>query len=188
MQVRLSMVALFSFALLNGACAGSNAPAEVTKKEEAKENKLANAIEYPSAKEIIEKDLIPAPTKVQMPNGCVTDDKERIANGKLFFHNLNSKKAKIKTADGKLKQYGNCVACHNIEGAKGYGNIGPDLTNYKEYFVDSKVRDAKWVYQKIADPRIDNANTHMTVNLVNGLMSEREVCDLVSYIISEKGK
>ena len=81
---------------------------------------------------------------------------------------------------------GNCVACHNIEGAKGYGNIGPDLSNYKSLFVDSGARNGQFVYQKIADPRMDNAKTHMTVNLANGLFNEREVCDLASYVMSKK--
>ena len=89
-------------------------------------------------------------------------------------------------ANGKAKQYGNCVACHNIEGAKGAGNIGPDLTKYKEYFIDTKVRDYAWVYQKISDARVDNENTHMTVNLTTGLFTEKEMCDMTSYIVSKK--
>ena len=81
---------------------------------------------------------------------------------------------------------GNCVACHNIEGAKGYGNVGPDLSKYKELYMDSGVRNPQFMYQKIADPRLDNPKSAMTVNLANGLMNEREVCDLVSYIIAVK--
>jgi sulfur-oxidizing protein SoxX len=91
-----------------------------------------------------------------------------------------------KDKNGKPKQYGNCVACHNIEGAKGAGNIGPDLTGYKKHFVDSGARNHQFVYQKIADARIDNPDTHMTINLTTKLFTPREVCDITSYIVSPK--
>jgi sulfur-oxidizing protein SoxX len=155
---------------------------------------LKSAIETPDAKKIIANDLLGPAKSYTMPKGCITDDADAIARGAYIFHNLNGKKAKApapkglvkKLANGKPKQYGNCVACHNIEGAKGGGNIGPDLTNYKTYFVDSGTRDAAWVYQKIADARIDNPQTHMTINLTTGLFTEREICDITSYIVSEK--
>lgn len=155
---------------------------------------LKSAIETPDAKKIIEKDMLAAATKFTMPKGCITTDPEAIARGAFIFHNLNGGKAKgdlpkglaKKLPGGEPKQYGNCVACHNIENAKGAGNIGPDLTNYKAFFIDSKIRDAAWVYQKIADPRIDNPNTHMTVNLTTKLFTEQEICEITSYIVSEK--
>jgi len=155
---------------------------------------LSQVIESPDATAILLKDALPAPKLYSMPQGCITEDIGAIARGKYIFHNLNGKDAKEnppeglsrKTADGKEKQMGNCVACHNIEGAKGYGNIGPDLTKYKSLFVDSGARNGQFVYQKIADPRMDNAQTHMTVNLANGLFNEREVCDLASYVMSKK--
>jgi len=155
---------------------------------------LSSVIEIPDATAILLKDALPAPKLYLMPQGCITEDLGAIARGKYIFHNLNGKDAKEnppeglsrKTADGKEKQMGNCVACHNIEGAKGYGNIGPDLSNYKSLFVDSGARNGQFVYQKIADPRLDNAQTHMTVNLANGLFNEREVCDLASYVMSKK--
>lgn len=155
---------------------------------------LQQAIESPDAVAILKKDALPAAKVHPMPEGCISSDPAAIARGQYIFHNLNGKDAKEnppqglsrKNADGKEKQYGNCVACHNIEGAKGYGNIGPDLTSYKRLYVESGVRNAEFVYQKIADPRIDNPESHMTVNLTNGLMNEREVCDLASYIFAEK--
>lgn len=155
---------------------------------------LSQVIEIPDATAILLKDALPAPKLYSMPQGCITDDLGAIARGKYIFHNLNGKDAKEnppeglsrKTAEGKEKQMGNCVACHNIEGSKGYGNIGPDLSNYKSLFVDSGARSGQFVYQKIADPRMDNAQTHMTVNLANGLFNEREVCDLASYVMSKK--
>jgi sulfur-oxidizing protein SoxX len=54
--------------------------------------------------------------------------------------------------------------------------------------IDTKARDAQFVYQKIADPRIDNANTHMTVNLTTGLFTEQEICDYTAYVVSDKKK
>lgn len=155
---------------------------------------LSTAIEIPDATEILLKDALPAPKLYTMPAGCIVDDTAAIARGNYIFHNLNGKDAKDNPPagltrllpNGKEKQMGNCVACHNIEGAQGYGNIGPDLTNYKALYMDSGVRHGQFLYQQIADPRLDNPNTHMTVNLANGLFSEREVCDLMSYIVSKK--
>ncbi|MDD5160973.1 MAG: sulfur oxidation c-type cytochrome SoxX [Sulfuricurvum sp.] len=155
---------------------------------------LSSVIESPDATAILKKDALPAAKSFVMPEGCISEDPAAIARGKYIFHNLNGKDAKdpapeglVKILpDGKEKQFGNCVACHNIEGAKGYGNIGPDLSNYKGLYVDSGARKHEFVYQKIADARVDNPTTHMTINMTNGLMNEREVCDLTSYIVSKK--
>ncbi|MBL1244392.1 MAG: sulfur oxidation c-type cytochrome SoxX [Sulfurimonas sp.] len=154
----------------------------------------SGVIEKPNASKLIEKDLLAPAKAFIMPAGCVTSNPESIARGAFIFHNLNGKKAKKnppkglsrKNAKGKNKQYGNCIACHNIEGARGAGNIGPDLTGYKGMFVDSGVRDNKFVFQKIADPRIDNMDTHMTVNLTTKLFTTKEICDITSYIVSPK--
>ncbi|WP_295054110.1 sulfur oxidation c-type cytochrome SoxX [Sulfuricurvum sp.] len=155
---------------------------------------LSSVIESPDATAILKKDALPAPKVFAMPQGCISEDPAVIARGKYIFHNLNGKDAKdpapqglVKILpDGKEKQFGNCVACHNIEGAKGYGNIGPDLTNYKGLFMESGARKHEFVYQKIADARVDNPTTHMTINLTNDLMNEREICDLASYIVLKK--
>lgn len=163
---------------------------------------LTKAYTMPDASKMIEKDLLKPPQKFTMPKECISTDANSLARGEYIFHNLNGKKAKetppkglvkfteAKDKNGKVvkktKQYGNCVACHNIEGAKGGGNIGPDLSNYKKIFIDTKVRDNAFVYQKIADARIDVPNTHMTINLTTGLFNEQEICDLTSYIVSEK--
>ncbi len=155
---------------------------------------LSTAIEIPDATAILLKDALPAPKLYTMPAGCIVDDRAAIARGNYIFHNLNGKDAKENPPEGltrllpngKEKQMGNCVACHQIEGSNGHGNIGPDLTNYKALYMDSGVRSGQFLYQQIADPRMDNPNTHMTVNLANGLFTEREVCDLASYIASKK--
>ena len=160
---------------------------------------LTKAYDMPDASKLIEKDLLAEPAKFTMPKSCNLNDLEAIKRGAYFFHNLNGKKAKapapkgvvkfIKKKDKKVpKQYGNCVACHNIEGAVGGGNIGPDLTGYKAMFIDTKARDAQFVYQKIADPRIDNPKTHMTVNLTTKLFIASEICDLTAYVMSDRTK
>jgi len=165
---------------------------------------LTKAYDMPEATKMIKKDLFAKASKFTMPKSCNLDDLASIARGKYMFHNLNGKKAKKpapkglvkfvekKGKDGKVKkkpkQFGNCVACHNIEGAKGAGNIGPSLVNYKALFIDTKARDAQFVYQKIADPRVDNPNTHMTVNLTTKLFNEQEICDFTAYVVSDKSK
>jgi len=154
----------------------------------------SSVIEHPNASKMIQKDLLAPAKAYTMPAGCVSNDADVIARGKFIFHNLNGKKAKKnppkglskKMANGKPKQYGNCIACHNIEDARGAGNIGPDLTAYKVNYISTGVRDNQFVYQKIADPRIDNKDTHMTVNLTTKLFTPREICDITSYIVSKK--
>ncbi len=154
-------------------------------------------VEQPDASKILKKDALKPPKAYKMPTNCVSSDKKVIAIGEYIFHNLNGKKAKKKAPEGlakfvtkngkkKPKQYGNCVACHNIEGAVGAGNIGPDLHNYKKNFIDTKARDYQYVYQQIADSRIHNKDSRMTINLTTGLFNEEEVCALVSYLVSEK--
>ena len=155
---------------------------------------MTKAYEMPDASKIVKDDLIPGATKYTMPKDCKLDDLESIARGKYMFHNLNSKNDKKENLpkgmkapkDGEVKAYGNCVACHNIEGAVGGGTVGPPLTNYKANFIDTKVRDAQFVYQKIADPRVDMKTTAMTINLTSKMFDEREVCDITAYVMQVK--
>ena len=154
-------------------------------------------VEVPDATKILQKDALKPPKKYTMPKDCVSSDKSVIAIGEYLFHNLNGKKAKKAPPKGvvkfiekngkkKPKQYGNCVACHNIEGAVGAGNIGPDLHNYKKNFIDTKARDYQYIFQQIADARINNKDSRMTINLTTGLFNEDEICSILSYIVSEK--
>lgn len=155
---------------------------------------LSKVVESPDASKIMKADMLKPAKSYTMPKDCISTDAKVIARGAYIFHNLNGKDAKAnppeglsrKNPDGKEKQYGNCVACHNIEKAVGGGNIGPDMTSYKEIFIDSGVRDYAFVFQKIADPRIDNPHTNMTVNLTTGLFNEREICDIASYVVAPK--
>ena len=154
---------------------------------------LSKAFDQPNASKMIKKDLLTAAVKYKMPKGCITSNKDAIARGSFYFHNLNGKKAKGKLPKGvsrtimkkgkkKKKQYGNCVACHNIEGAIGGGTVGYDLTNYKATFN----RSNQYVFQHIADARVHNPNTTMTINLTTKLFNVREICDITSYIVSDK--
>ena len=165
---------------------------------------LTKAYDMPEATKMIEKDLFPGAKTYTMPKSCNLTDAKAIARGDFMFNNLNGKKAKGKIPEGLArfvekkgkngkvkkvpKQYGNCIACHDVEGSKGAGNIGPSLVGYKAMFIDTKARDAQFVYQKIADPRVDNANTHMTVNLTTGLFNEQVICDYTAYVLSAKKK
>lgn len=146
-------------------------------------------IESPDGLKTLNSDLLGEPKVHAMPANCVTKDKVAIERGRLIFNELNNDSnvsAKYKIEYPKDKNFGNCVACHQIEKANGYGNIGPDLSKYHEIFVKTGARKPEWVYQKIADPRIDNKDTAMTVNLTTKLMTQSEVCDVVSYIFADK--
>ena len=180
MNKSISPVTLLSFALLAVTAVYA---LDVTK-----------AYDMPDASKIVKDDLIPKPTKFTMPKDCKLDDLESIARGEYMFHGLNSKNDKKENLpkgmrtpkDGEVKPYGNCVACHNIENAIGGGTVGPPLTDYKKNFIDTKARDAQFVYQKIADPRVDSKNTAMTVNLTSKLFVESEVCDITAYVLQAK--
>ncbi|MBI5815013.1 MAG: sulfur oxidation c-type cytochrome SoxX [Nitrospinae bacterium] len=79
---------------------------------------------------------------------------------------------------------GNCAACHCADGAKGCGNIGPSLVKYKkELGVD---RSHEWTYQKVADARVDNADTVMPPTITTGVLKPEEVADVVAYLESLK--
>ena len=137
------------------------------------------------AEEVLKRNAIKPATLHKMPYGCVTTSSSSIDNGKILFNNLNNANGKFAKYDNK-KLFGNCIACHEIEKGEGYGNIGPSLKKYNETYVKSGARTPEWIYQKIADSRIDNKDTVMTINLTTGLMSEREICDIVSYLVSNK--
>lgn len=170
-----------AIAILGGCAASSTQSAQATA--------TPSPIESPDGLKTLNSDLLGEAKKFAMPAGCVKTDKTSIERGRLFFNELNNgggASAKYGMEYPKEKSFGNCVACHQIEKANGYGNLGPDLSKYNEIYVKTGARTHEWIYQKIADPRIDNKDTAMTVNLTTKLMSESEVCDLVSYIVADK--
>lgn len=147
------------------------------------------AVESPDGLKTLNSDLLGEAKTYQMPANCVKTDKASVERGRLFFNELNNESnvsSKYGMSYPKSKNFGNCVACHQIEKANGYGNIGPDLSKYHEVYVKTGARKPEWVFQKIADPRVDNKDTAMTVNLTTKLMGENEICDLVSYLFADK--
>jgi len=156
------------------------------------QNEVANGIspiESPDGLKTLNSDLLGEPKIHVMPKDCVKTDKGSTERGRLFFNELNNESnASVKYGFDypKSKNFGNCVSCHQIEKANGYGNIGPDLSRYHDAYVKTGARKAEWVYQKISDPRIDNKDTPMTVNQTTKLMTSSEVCDIVSYIFADK--
>ena len=153
-----------------------------------------------SVSSILKKDSIGVPTTHKIPDSCVTTDKRAIGKGKFLFNNARGKNVKKppygisrtmkKTDPGyvaerqKWKPYGNCVACHNANGAKTPGNIGPSLVDYRSHFIDTNARTADWMFAKISDPRVDNPNTVMTVN--HTTFSPDEICAIMSFVLYGK--
>lgn len=145
-------------------------------------------IENPSAKDIMLKDVNPEPRLYAVPSECNLTDRENIKK-------LSEKGKEIFNTVAK----GNCVACHCITGAKGCGNIGPNLSGYKnglfkapDYRGNPKSID--WLYQKIADGRILLPKDlekipyyHiMTVQLTTGQLTANEVCQLTAFLLTQE--
>ena len=149
---------------------------------------------------MLTKDSIGKPTVRTMPSSCISTDKKVIGKGKFLYENARGKGVKkpkygvarvMSKKDAgyvaerqKWKPYGNCVACHNTANVEAPGDIGPDLTNYKANFIDTKVRTPQWVFAKISDPRVDNPHTVMSVNHVT--FSPSEICAMMSFVFHNK--
>jgi len=82
------------------------------------------------------------------------------------------------------KKKGNCAACHCTAGAKGCGDIGPSLDKYRSELGSQ--RSHEWIYQKVADPRMDNPDTVMPPSLPTKTLTAEEVADVVAYLESLK--
>ncbi len=86
-------------------------------------------------------------------------------------------------AEGKKiafdRKKGNCLACHQIEGGKLTGNIGPPLIVMKDRFPDkSKLRS------QIDDSRKNNPNTIMPPFGPHEILSQSEIDKVVEFIYS----
>ena len=79
-------------------------------------------------------------------------------------------------ADRKL---GNCYSCHMVVGAELTGNAGPPLVQMKSRFPDRAALRAQ-----IADPRASNPNTIMPPYGAHNILTERQLDDLVDYVLS----
>lgn len=110
-------------------------------------------------------DLNKAPAKWTAPAGYTPNPKK----GRKVFDN---------------KKRGNCAACHCIGEIKGCGDIGPSLDKYKSELGSQRSTD--WIYQKVADPRMDNPDTVMPPSLPTGTLTPEEVADVVAYLESIK--
>lgn len=75
------------------------------------------------------------------------------------------------------RKKGNCLACHQIEGGRLAGNIGPPLVAMKARFPDK----AK-LHAQISEPRQMNPNTIMPPFGAHGIMSKSEIDKVVEYI------
>lgn len=81
-------------------------------------------------------------------------------------------------------QMGNCAACHCADGVKGCGNIGPSLIKYKKELGTDRTRE--WLFQKIADARMDNPETVMPPTLSTSTLKPEEAVDVVEFLESLK--
>jgi len=99
-----------------------------------------------------------------LPSLSVAEDASAIAEGKKLSFN---------------RKKGNCLACHQIEGGKLPGNIGPPLLAMKARFPDkSKLR------AQIADARTNNPNSIMPPFGAHEIVSDKELDKIVEFIYS----
>ena len=103
--------------------------------------------------------------------------------GALAFSLLSISQAEdvSATAEGKKlafnRKKGNCLACHQIEGGKLPGNIGPPLIGMKDRFPDKSVLRAQ-----IIDSRKNNPNTIMPPFGPHEILSANEIDNIVEFI------
>lgn len=77
------------------------------------------------------------------------------------------------------RKKGNCLACHQIEGGKLAGNIGPPLVAMKARFPDrAKLR------AQIHDARKNNPNSIMPPFGPHAILSESEIDKITTFIHS----
>lgn len=145
-------------------------------------------IENPPAKEIMLKDTNPEPRLYAVPPECNLTDKESLKK-------LSEKGKEVFNTVAK----GNCVACHCVTGAKGCGNIGPDLSGYKNGLFKApdyrgNPKSVDWLYQKIADGRVllpkdlEKVPYYhiMTVQLTTRQLTAEEVCQLTAFLLIQE--
>lgn len=79
------------------------------------------------------------------------------------------------------KKFGNCIACHDINGKKldGPGSMGPKLQGL-QYWPDEAL------YQKVYDPYTTNPISQMPAFGKNGWLSDGEIKAVVAYLKTVK--
>jgi sulfur-oxidizing protein SoxX len=156
---------LMALALAVSAVAGFSATAmSQEKKEEKKEAKLGV-----EALKMSDAELFPDINKPAQKWAEPAGYKGSKENGAKIFSDI---------------QQGNCAACHCADGVKGCGNIGPSLIKYKKELGEQRTRD--WIFQKIADARMDNPETVMPPTLSTNTLKPEEAVDLVEFMESLK--
>lgn len=74
---------------------------------------------------------------------------------------------------------GNCIACHQIEGGEGPGNIGPPLIAMQARYPDPKVlRDQIW------DSTVANPVSPMPPFGKHAILSEDEIDQVVVFVLT----
>ena len=77
------------------------------------------------------------------------------------------------------RKKGNCLACHMIKDGVSPGDIGPPLVAMKARFQDpAKLREQIW------DPQIANPATRMPPFGKHKILSEQEVDEIVSSLLT----
>lgn len=77
-------------------------------------------------------------------------------------------------------RWGNCVACHALPGVAG-GSVGPSLADYP-----TRQPPVDYTYQRIWDVRVFNPNAHMPIYGTNGVLTEEEIRDVMSFLYQGK--
>ncbi len=77
------------------------------------------------------------------------------------------------------RKKGNCLACHQIEGGKLAGNIGPALVAMKARFPEKSALRAQ-----IWDATVKNSNTMMPPFGRHEILTESEIDKVVEFIYS----
>ena len=76
---------------------------------------------------------------------------------------------------------GNCVACHQIQGAVQPGSKGPDLTTYGTWG-----RSDEETYALVYDMRWRNPDTVMPPAGINQILNDQELRDVIAFLQSSK--
>lgn len=76
---------------------------------------------------------------------------------------------------------GNCVACHQIQGAVQPGSKGPDLTTYGTWG-----RSDEETYALVYDMRWRNPDTVMPPAGINQVLNDQELRDVIAFLQSSK--
>lgn len=72
---------------------------------------------------------------------------------------------------------GNCLACHQIEGGKLMGNVGPALVDMKARYPDREV-----LFKRIWDETQFNPMTVMPPFGRNGILTKQEINRIIDFL------